>query len=123
MNNHNKALILTVTAIVLVCMSYTVGLHVDSQHAAAASSTASTVLSPSLHDEYRMGVLSTVYAICNESRISATINETQCGDIQDSTQTEYLCKENNSLSTTYCWTEDKSVTSDASPLTFDGSNQ
>lgn len=48
-----------------------------------------------------------VYSVCNESRISATINETQCGDMQDETNTEFLCEANNTSPINYCWVEVK----------------
>lgn len=48
-----------------------------------------------------------VYNVCNASRISKTISEHDCGDLQDKTNTEFLCNANNDLSTNYCWVEVK----------------
>jgi hypothetical protein len=48
-----------------------------------------------------------VYTTCNESRMSDTINETKCGDLQDKYGIEFLCEQRNNLSTNTCWTEAK----------------
>lgn len=47
------------------------------------------------------------YHICNESRLSAEIKETECGNIQDELHTEFLCKANNNLESNFCWVEKK----------------
>lgn len=46
-----------------------------------------------------------VYSICEQSRLSATIDEQQCAAIQESTGFEYLCANNNNLSNNHCWVE------------------
>lgn len=48
-----------------------------------------------------------VYQVCNESRISPTIDERGCGDLQDQTHTEFLCDANNVLVSNHCWVEVK----------------
>ena len=51
--------------------------------------------------------LETVYAVCNTSRISPTINETECGQLQDKWHIEFLCRDNNTDPNNVCWTEQK----------------
>lgn len=51
--------------------------------------------------------LETVYAVCNESRISLTITEKECGQLQDLWHIEFLCKANNTDPANVCWTEKK----------------
>lgn len=51
--------------------------------------------------------LAQVYSICNESRMSPVINETECGNAQDLTNTEFLCEQANTLPTNHCWVEEK----------------
>lgn len=51
--------------------------------------------------------LETVYAVCNESRISPTITETECGQLQDKWGIEFLCQANNTDPQNHCWTEQK----------------
>lgn len=48
-----------------------------------------------------------VYSICNQSRMSAEIKETQCGDLQDQTHTEFLCIDGNTSPDNICWVEQK----------------
>lgn len=48
-----------------------------------------------------------VYSVCNDSRMSPTITEQQCGDLQDQTGTEFLCEEANTSPTNICWVEVK----------------
>lgn len=48
-----------------------------------------------------------VYQVCNDSRTSPTITEEQCGNIQDLSNTEFLCEANNPLPSNYCWVEVK----------------
>ncbi len=48
-----------------------------------------------------------VYAICNESRISSTIDERGCADLQDQLNMEFLCMDNNTSPSNYCWVEAK----------------
>lgn len=50
---------------------------------------------------------SLVYKVCNEARISPVIDERGCGDLQDSTHTEFLCASRDRLASTHCWVEDK----------------
>lgn len=46
-----------------------------------------------------------VYAACQASRMSATLSEKHCGELQDKYKIEYLCKQNNTLVSNHCWTE------------------
>lgn len=46
-----------------------------------------------------------IFNVCNQSRISATIKESQCADLQTSYGIEFLCSERNTNPATYCWTE------------------
>lgn len=48
---------------------------------------------------------SLVYHVCNESRISPTLNEHECGSLQDQYHLEFLCQQNNMMPNTYCWVE------------------
>jgi hypothetical protein len=48
-----------------------------------------------------------VYRVCNQSRISSTITEGSCADLQDATNTEFLCAENNTSPNNICWVEVK----------------
>lgn len=57
--------------------------------------------------DLRQATLSNVYTVCNDSRISSEINETQCGELQDMTDTEFLCDANNMSPANHCWVEDK----------------
>lgn len=59
------------------------------------------------HDEQRQATLINVYTVCNDSRISAEISETECGNLQDTTDTEFLCTANNMSPANHCWVEDK----------------
>lgn len=102
--NQSKALLTASVAILLVCISYTVGLNVNQKHALSAVAAATKTTD---HTSYRQGTMDTVYTICNESRLSPTIHEEQCGNIQDATHTEFLCASNNTSPATHCWVEDK----------------
>ncbi len=46
-----------------------------------------------------------VYKVCNESRISSTIDEKGCGELQDALHYEFLCETNNTNPATHCWVE------------------
>lgn len=48
-----------------------------------------------------------VYDVCNDSRISKDINETNCGFLQDKYNMEFICKENNTSVNNMCWVEYK----------------
>lgn len=48
-----------------------------------------------------------VYAVCQQSRLSPTIDERGCADLQDQLHVEYLCDHNNNLESNHCWTETK----------------
>lgn len=48
-----------------------------------------------------------VYDVCNDSRISATISENNCGYLQDRYNMEFICKENNTSVNNMCWVEYK----------------
>lgn len=48
-----------------------------------------------------------VYRVCNESRMSLTIDERGCADLQDQTNTEFLCQQNNNDPANHCWVEEK----------------
>lgn len=80
---------ITATVILLIALAYGLGN-------AAGGASGSVTTTKQL-----------VYDVCNESRLSASINETQCGDMQDETNTEFLCEANNTSPTNYCWVEVK----------------
>lgn len=46
-----------------------------------------------------------VYDVCNQSRISVGINETQCADLQVKYGIEFLCEQANRSVDNHCWTE------------------
>lgn len=48
-----------------------------------------------------------VYSVCNQSRISPTITEGECGRLQDKWNIEFICAANNQNPNTRCWTESK----------------
>lgn len=48
-----------------------------------------------------------VYQVCNESRISATISERGCADLQDQLHMEFLCEQANDRPDNHCWVENK----------------
>lgn len=49
-----------------------------------------------------------VYAVCNSARLEIDgRSEQACGDLQDKLGVEFLCENNNSLTTNHCWTEAK----------------
>lgn len=48
-----------------------------------------------------------VYDICQQSRISPTIDERGCADLQDQLGYEYLCQANNMSVNNHCWVERK----------------
>jgi hypothetical protein len=48
-----------------------------------------------------------VYQVCNESRMSETISERGCGDLQDQLHLEFLCKQANTRPDNHCWVENK----------------
>lgn len=48
-----------------------------------------------------------VYDICQQSRISPTISEDGCAQIQDALGYEYLCQANNASPDNHCWVERK----------------
>lgn len=47
-----------------------------------------------------------VYTVCNNSRLSPTINERECADLQAELDVEFICEQRNDLVTNTCWTED-----------------
>lgn len=66
----------------------------------------------------RIGVLQSVYTVCNDSRISATITEASCAALQDSTRTEFLCDGMGTSPQLRCWVEDKSGPDSQPYLTY-----
>jgi hypothetical protein len=48
-----------------------------------------------------------VYQVCNESRMSATISERGCADLQDQLHLEFLCTQANDRPDNHCWVEVK----------------
>lgn len=48
-----------------------------------------------------------VYQVCNESRISLSINERGCGDLQDQLHMEFVCEHNNTDPDNHCQVEEK----------------
>lgn len=48
-----------------------------------------------------------VYAVCQASRMSATITEQHCADLQDKYDIEFLCEDANTLASNHCWVEVK----------------
>lgn len=46
-----------------------------------------------------------VYETCQQSRMSPTIDERGCADLQDQLGYEYLCKANNASADNVCWVE------------------
>lgn len=48
-----------------------------------------------------------VYAECQRSRLSVSITEKRCGELQDKYNIEFLCEANNNLESNHCWTEAK----------------
>lgn len=57
-----------------------------------------------LENNYRRDI---VFQVCNTSRISPNINETECGNLQDKWGKEFLCRVNNADPNNFCWVEDK----------------
>jgi hypothetical protein len=48
-----------------------------------------------------------VFATCNQARVSPTINEKECGRLQDVWNREFLCSSNDTNPNTHCWVEQK----------------
>lgn len=48
-----------------------------------------------------------VYDMCQASRISDTVSESTCGELQERYNAEYLCDQNNKNASTHCWVEMK----------------
>lgn len=48
-----------------------------------------------------------VYDVCNNSRVTDMYSEQTCGDVQDFYHIEFLCTDNNKLTTNQCWVEVK----------------
>ncbi len=47
-----------------------------------------------------------VYSVCNAARQQHdAASELRCGELQDMTNTEFLCEANNNLPSTRCWVE------------------
>lgn len=46
-----------------------------------------------------------IYQVCNQARISPTIDERGCADLQDVLHYKFLCADNNTNPTTHCWVE------------------
>jgi hypothetical protein len=58
-------------------------------------------------DIARSRVRAQVFEVCNISRTTDGISEEMCGKIQDTTNTEYLCKLRNQSPVNHCWVENK----------------
>lgn len=44
-----------------------------------------------------------IYHVCNESRVSRTINEKECGELQDRFGKVFLCERHNMNVDNHCW--------------------
>lgn len=56
---------------------------------------------------HRVDAKQLVFNVCNESRISPTIDERGCADLQEQLNMEFLCDGNNTNVNTHCWVEVK----------------
>lgn len=66
----------------------------------------------------RLGEMKSVYIVCNDSRMSATVTEASCAALQDVTRTEFLCEDMGTSSDIRCWVEDKSEAPSEPFLTY-----
>lgn len=48
-----------------------------------------------------------VFSVCNQSRVSVEITETECGRLQDKWHREFLCQQANRDINNKCWVEVK----------------
>lgn len=59
------------------------------------------------HDARRT-TMTYVYNICNAARQEDNgRSEADCGEVQDRTDTEFMCEQDNNDPATHCWVEDK----------------
>jgi hypothetical protein len=48
-----------------------------------------------------------VYQMCQSSRMTDSVAEQTCADLQDHYNIEFLCEQNNKSSSNHCWVEEK----------------
>ena len=106
-NRRNKHLLVFLalqTAIVILLCIITQQLINTTKKLTEQNKTLKTHLAKGTYEEYAK---QEVYRVCNQSRISPSVTEAECAELQDKYNMRFICEERNAQPDNICWVETK----------------